>query len=62
MNKKMTALQAFAPFEYRIEEIDIATVEAGAFLMKVHGSGRCASDTKTVYGGNRVCAQSPEAR
>lgn len=62
MNKKMTALQAFAPFDYRIEELDIPKVEAGEILLKVHGCGICASDTKTFHGGKRVWGQTPETR
>jgi threonine dehydrogenase-like Zn-dependent dehydrogenase len=62
MSKTMLALRAHAPFDYRIDEIEIGKVEAGEVLLKVKGCGVCASDTKTYHGGERIWGTSPETQ
>ena len=62
MNKNMKALRAYAPFDYRLDEVEVPAVEAGEILMKVSGCGVCASDVKTYHGGIRVWGKTPEER
>ena len=54
MSKKMMGLNIYAPFDYRYEEVDVPEVGEGEILLKITGSGICASDTKTYHGGKRV--------
>ncbi len=48
--KKMKAVMAYAPGDYRLEEVDVPTAGTGEILVKVEACGICAGDIKS-FGG-----------
>lgn len=48
--KKMRAIVAYAPGDYRLETVDTPTINEGEILLKVEACGICAGDIK-AYGG-----------
>lgn len=54
MNGKMQALLSYAPYDNRLEEVDIPTQGPGELLVKVLGCGICAGDVKSYHGGIRI--------
>ena len=48
--KKMKALVAHAPGDYRIEEVDTPTAGKGEMILKVEACGICAGDVKAYKG------------
>ena len=45
--KKMRALVAHAPKDYRIEEVDVPRAGEREIIIKVEACGICAGDTKS---------------
>lgn len=62
MKKTMHALVAYAPFDYRYEEIPIPEIGPGEILLKVKGCGICAGDLKAYHGGIRIWGTSEKNR
>lgn len=62
MEGKMKALRSYAPYDNRLEEIDIPTAGPGELLLKVEGCGICAGDVKSYHGGIRIWGTSEENR
>lgn len=58
----MKALRAHAPFDYRLDEIDVPDVGPHDVLARVLACGICAGDTKAFGGGIRIWGTSPEDR
>lgn len=54
MSKKMKALLSYAPYDNRLEEIDIPDAGPDELLLKVRGCGICAGDVKSYHGGIRI--------
>lgn len=52
LEKKMMALVAHAPYDYRYEEVDIPKIREDEALLKVLASGICASDIKCLHGNS----------
>ncbi len=50
MNSKMKALMAYAPYDFRLEQVDIPKIGPGEILLKVEGCGICAGDIKSFHG------------
>ncbi len=50
MKNKMKALVAYAPFDYRLEEMDIPKAGPKELVLKVEGCGVCAGDIKSYHG------------
>lgn len=48
--KKMKAIVAYAPGDYRLEEVDTPTAGEGEIILKVEACGICAGDTKAFAG------------
>ena len=48
--KRMTAVVAYAPGDYRLEEVDVPRARPDDIIIEVEGCGICASDIKT-FGG-----------
>ena len=48
--EKMTALVAYAPNDYRLEEIAVPRAGKGEIVVKVEACGICASDLKCLHG------------
>lgn len=48
--KKMKAVVAYAPGDYRFEMVDTPTAEEGEMILKVEACGVCAGDTKAFAG------------
>lgn len=53
MAEKMKALVAYAPGDYRLEEVDIPHAGEGEIVIKVEACGVCASDIKAYHGAAR---------
>lgn len=62
MDGKMKALVSYAPYDNRLEEVEIPTPGPGEILLKVKGCGICAGDIKAYHGGIRIWGTSPENR
>lgn len=62
MEGKMKALRYYAPYDNRLEEIDIPHPGPGELLLKVGGCGICAGDVKAYHGGIRIWGTSEENR
>jgi Threonine dehydrogenase and related Zn-dependent dehydrogenases len=62
MNKTMMALRAFAPYDYRLVEVDVPQVSGKEILVKVKACGICAGDIKAFHGGIRIWGTSPLTR
>ncbi len=60
MSKTMKALRMYAPYDFRLEDVQIPTIGPDDILIKVMGCGICAGDIKTYHGGQRVWGTSPE--
>ncbi len=58
----MKALQAFAPYDYRLVDVDMPAVRAGTVLLRVKGCGVCAGDLKSYHGGVRIWGTSAADR
>ncbi|WP_122642642.1 alcohol dehydrogenase catalytic domain-containing protein [Luxibacter massiliensis] len=54
MDKKMKALVSYAPYDNRLEEVDIPSIGPDELLVKVEGCGICAGDVKSYHGGIRI--------
>ncbi|MEN1969867.1 alcohol dehydrogenase catalytic domain-containing protein [Lentibacillus sp. N15] len=50
MTEKMKAVVAYAPGDYRLEEVPVPTVDKDEILIKVEGCGICAGDLKAYDG------------
>lgn len=50
MKKMMKALVAYAPSDYRLEEIPVPTAGPNEMVVKVEGCGVCAGDVKAFHG------------
>lgn len=50
----MKALRQYAPYENRLENIEVPAVGEGEMLLKVSGCGICAGDVKAYHGGIRI--------
>lgn len=61
MQGKMKALRMYAPYDFRIDELDIPEVGDDDILIQVKGCGICAGDVKTYHGGQRVWGTNPES-
>jgi L-iditol 2-dehydrogenase len=48
--KKMRAVVAYQPGDYRLEEVDVPEIGEGEVLLKVGGCGICAGDVKGYHG------------
>lgn len=48
--EKMKAIVAYAPGDYRYEEVDVPRAGEGEMILKIEACGVCAGDTK-AYGG-----------
>ncbi|MEK5077996.1 alcohol dehydrogenase catalytic domain-containing protein [Solibacillus sp. FSL W7-1436] len=48
--EKMKAVVAYAPGDYRLEEVDVPKLEDGEILVKVEACGICAGDVKAFEG------------
>jgi 2-desacetyl-2-hydroxyethyl bacteriochlorophyllide A dehydrogenase len=48
--KKMKAVVAYAPGDYRFEEVDTPTAGEGEMILKVEACGICAGDIKSFHG------------
>lgn len=62
MSKKMKALLSYAPYDNRLEEVDIPAVGPEELLLKVKGCGICAGDVKSYHGGIRIWGTSEADR
>lgn len=62
MKEKMKALFSYAPYNNRLEEIDIPEIGPDELLVKVKGCGICAGDVKSYHGGIRIWGTSEENR
>ncbi|WP_427365318.1 alcohol dehydrogenase catalytic domain-containing protein [Candidatus Caldatribacterium saccharofermentans] len=51
---KMKAVVNYAPFDFRLEEVDVPSIGPGEVLIKVGGCGICAGDVKTFHGAKRI--------
>ncbi len=51
--KKMKALVAYAPGDYRLEMVDVPRAEEGEIVIKVEACGICAGDVKAFQGAPR---------
>ncbi|NLL37044.1 MAG: alcohol dehydrogenase catalytic domain-containing protein [Fretibacterium sp.] len=51
--KKMKALVAHAPKDYRVEEVDVPRAGEGEIIIKVEACGICAGDSKSYLGAPR---------
>ncbi|MHC1692409.1 MAG: alcohol dehydrogenase catalytic domain-containing protein [Sphaerochaetaceae bacterium] len=51
---KMKALVQYAPYDNRLEEVNIPEITEDEMLLKVHGCGICAGDLKAYHGGIRI--------
>ena len=51
--KRMKALVAYAPKDYRYEEVDAPRAGEGEIIIKVEACGICAGDTKSFLGAPR---------
>ena len=52
--RKMKAVVNYAPYDFRLEEVDIPEIGPGEVLIRVGGCGICAGDVKTFHGTPRV--------
>ena len=52
--ERMKALVAYAPNDYRLEEIAVPRAGRGEIVIKVEASGVCASDIKTLHGAPSI--------
>lgn len=52
--RKMRALVQYAPYDNRLEMIDIPKIDDNEILLKVRGCGICAGDLKAYHGGQRI--------
>lgn len=59
---KMKALVSYAPYDNRIEEVEIPKLQPGEVLLKVKGCGICAGDIKSYHGGIRIWGTTLENR
>lgn len=50
MKTKMKALVAYAPLDYRLEDIEMPKAGPGELILKVEGCGVCAGDIKAYHG------------
>lgn len=62
MSKKMKALLSYAPYDNRLEEVDIPAAGPEELLLKVKGCGICAGDVKSYHGGIRIWGTSEADR
>lgn len=62
MKGKMKALFSYAPYDNRLEEVDIPEIGPEELLIKVKGCGICAGDVKSYHGGIRIWGTSEENR
>jgi 2-desacetyl-2-hydroxyethyl bacteriochlorophyllide A dehydrogenase len=62
MERRMKALVAYAPYDYRYEDVPVPQVEKGEMLLKVETCGICAGDIKAYHGGARIWGVTPEKR
>lgn len=46
----MSAVVAYAPGDYRLEEVSSPEISAGEILIKVEACGICAGDLKAYHG------------
>lgn len=51
---KMKALVQYAPYDNRLEEVEVPAVSQDEILLKVRGCGICAGDLKAYHGGLRI--------
>jgi erythritol/L-threitol dehydrogenase len=49
-NKTMKALVAYAPGDYRLEDVPIPVANTGEIVIKVEACGICAGDLKAIHG------------
>jgi len=47
---KMKALVAYAPGDYRLEEVSVPKAKEGEIVIKVEACGICAGDLKAYHG------------
>ena len=50
VNKKMKAIVAYAPGDYRFEVVDTPRAGEGEMILKVEACGICAGDVKAFHG------------
>ena len=62
MEKKMKALMAYAPYDYRYQDAPIPELSEGEVLIRVKGCGICAGDIKSFHGGIRIWGTNEENR
>lgn len=62
MSKKMKALVAHAPYDYRYEDVPMISAGRGEMILKVEACGICAGDIKAYHGGVRIWGTTPENR
>nr|WP_321307117.1 alcohol dehydrogenase catalytic domain-containing protein [uncultured Sphaerochaeta sp.] len=51
---KMKALMQYGPFDNRLEEVEVPSINENELLLKVGGCGICAGDLKAYHGGQRI--------
>lgn len=57
----MKALKAYAPYDYRLEDVPVPHARAGELIIKVEACGICAGDTKNLHGNKRVWGDAEHA-
>ena len=60
--KKMKAVVAYAPGDYRLEEVDTPKAGPGEIVIKVEACGICAGDLKAYDGAPSFWGDADSAR
>ena len=52
--EKMKAIVAYAPGDYRLEEVETPHAGEGEMILKVEACGICAGDVKGIWRGSQL--------